>query len=142
VETFKKGEDSDISSFFRKLDENDVETIQGIIDFYYDSFIEDISKGRKLSKEDAEKIAKGKVWMGSDAFNKRLVDEIGGLYQALIYAKKKGRLDKRFKLVYYSVPGSYSIDVLVSRSIVEYLEVNLTSLLGFDDELQDLEIKY
>ncbi|HEY3249565.1 MAG TPA: signal peptide peptidase SppA [Ignavibacteria bacterium] len=142
VEIFKRGEDSDIGSFFRKLDTEDVETIQGIIDFYYDRFIEAVADGRKLSKQEAEEVAKGRVWLGTDAFNKKLVDEIGGLYQAIIYAKKKTNMGKRYKLVYYAVPGGNTINELVSKSIVQYIQTNLLELIGFDEENQDLEIKY
>jgi len=142
VEIFKRGENSDIGSFFRKLDEEDIEIIQGIIDFYYDRFIEAISEGRKISKQDAEEIAQGRIWLGSNAFNKKLVDEIGGLYQAVIYAKKISGLDKRYKIVYYAVPGGSTINEIVSKSIAEYIQSNLLNMLGFDEDEQGLEIKY
>ena len=142
VEIFKRGENSDIGSFFRKLDEEDVEIIQGIIDFYYGRFIDAISEGRKISRQEAEEIAQGRIWMGSDAFNKKLVDEIGGLYQAVIYAKKISGIDKRHKIVYYAVPGGSTINEIVSKSIAEYIQSTLLDMLGFDEEEPGLEIKY
>lgn len=142
VEIFKRGEDSDIGSFFRKLDESDIEIIQGIIDYYYDRFVEAVADGRKISKQEAEEVAKGRVWLGTDAFNKNLVDEIGGLYRAVIYAKSKLHLDKRYKLVYYAVPGGNTVNELVSKSIVQYIQTNLLEMIGFDEEEQNLEIKY
>ena len=143
VEIFKRGESSDIGSFFRKLDEEDIEIIQGIIDFYYDRFIQAVADGRKLSKEEANQIAKGRVWLGTDAFSKKLVDQIGGLYEAIIYAKKKSHIDtKRYKLVYYAVPGGNTVNELVTESIVKYIQVNLFNMIGFDEEEQGLEIKY
>jgi protease IV len=144
VEIFKRGESSDISSFYKKLNDEDVEIIQGIIDFYYDRFIDAVSEGRKMSKEEAEQFAKGRVWLGTDAFNKKLVDEVGGLYQAIIYAKKKSRIDQnRYNLVYYAVPGGNTVNDLVTQSIVQYLQTNLLNLLGAgSEEEQGLEIKY
>jgi len=143
VEIFKRGENSDIGSFYRKLNEEDVEIIQGIIDFYYDRFIETVSKGRKLTKDEAEQFAKGRVWLGTDAFSKKLVDEIGGLYQAINYAKKKSKIDsKRYNLVYYAVPGGNTVNDLVTQSVLQYLQTNLLNMVWPDEEEQGIEIKY
>jgi protease IV len=134
IENFKRGENSDIGTFYRKLDEKEMEIIQGIIDHYYDRFISAITEGRKLTREEAEQVAQGRVWLGTDAFNKRLVDEIGGLYEAIKYAKKKSKLGKRYKLVYYAE--------IVTSSLVKYLESGFTKLLGFGEDEDGLEIKY
>jgi protease-4 len=142
IENFKRGENSDIGTFYRKLDEREMEIIQGIIDHYYNSFISAISDGRKLTKEEAEQVAQGRVWMGSDAFSKKLVDEIGGLYEAIKYAKKKSKLGSRYKLVYYSVPGGNTINEIVTSSLIKYLQSNFTKLLGFDEDDDGMEIKY
>jgi protease-4 len=140
VETFKRGENSDIGTLYRKLDTQEIEIIQGLIDYYYDRFIEAITKGRHLTKEEVEQVAQGRVWLGTDAFNKRLVDEIGGLYDALNYAKKQSGLGKRYKITYYAVPGGNSMDDLVTGSIMKYFQKNLLDLFGFGED-QDIEIK-
>jgi protease-4 len=80
IETYKRGENSDIGTFARELNLQEREIIQGIIDFYYDRFIEAVSEGRKLTKEEAQQIAQGRVWLGTDAFNKGLVT-VGGCRQ-------------------------------------------------------------
>jgi protease-4 len=142
VENFKRGENSDIGSFFKKLDEKEIEIIQGIIDFYYDRFISAVSEGRNMTKEEAEQVAQGRVWLGSDAFSKKLVDEIGGLYETILYAKKKSNISSRYKLVYYAVPGGNTINDIVTSSILKYLQVNMVNLLGFGEDKDGLEIKY
>jgi len=143
VENFKRGENSDIGTFFRKLDEKEIEIIQGIIDYYYDRFILAITEGRDMTKQEAEEVAQGRVWLGTDAFNKKLVDEIGGLYEAVKYARKTARIGDRYKLVYYSVPGGNTINDIVTSSLISYLQTNILKLTGFDGEDDDgLEIKY
>jgi ClpP class serine protease len=124
---------------FKKLDAREIEIIQGIVDFYYDKFVSDVARRRKLTTEEAEQVAQGKVWLGTDAFNKRLVDEIGGLYEAIKYAKKKSNLGTRFKIVYYAVPGGSTISQLVTSSVLKYFEKNLMELLGMDED-KDIEI--
>jgi len=140
VETYKRGENSDINTFTKKLSKRDIEIVQGIIDFYYDKFIDAVTEGRKLTKEEAESVAQGRVWLGTDAFNKNLVDEIGGLYETIKYAKKIGRLGNRYKLVYYAVPGGNSINEIVTVSIVQYLQENLAKFLGFNNDV--IDVKY
>ena len=140
VETFKRGENSDIGTMYRKLDAQEIEIIQGLIDYYYDRFIEAITEGRHLTKEEVEQVAQGRVWLGTDAFNKRLVDEIGGLYDALNYAKKESGLGKRYQITYYAVPGGSTVDDLVTGSIVKYFQKNLLNLFGFGED-QDIEVK-
>jgi protease IV len=142
IETFKRGENSDMISLVRELNDREKEIIQGIIDFYYERFISAIEKGRNLSKEEAGQVAQGRVWLGTDAFNKRLVDELGGLYEAVKYAKMEGKLGSRFKLVYYAVPGGDAISEIVTTSLIHYLQQNLIKMLGFDDKDDFLDINY
>ena len=140
VETYKRGENSDINTITRKLNKQELEIMQGIVDYYYDRFIDAVTEGRKLTREEAERIAQGRVWLGTDAFNKHLVDEIGGLYETIKYAKKVGKLGNRYKLVYYAVPGGNKINEIVTASVVQYFQKNLLKLLGFDKDI--INVKY
>jgi protease-4 len=142
VENFKRGEFSDISSIYKPVSEKEIEIIQGMIDYYYDNFITAVSEGRKITKEEADKVAQGRVWLGSDAFNKQLVDEIGGLYDAVSYAKRQNKIGNRFKLTYYAVPGGETINQIVTTSVLQYFENSLTKLFGLDDEDDGIDIKY
>lgn len=53
---------------------------------YYESFVGFVANERKISKEEAEKAAKGRVWLGVDAKRLKLIDELGGLHEALHFA--------------------------------------------------------
>ncbi len=54
----------------------------------YDKFLIKVAEGRNLSKEDVDKIGRGRVWTGNQAKERGLVDEIGGLSRALELAKE------------------------------------------------------
>ncbi len=143
VENFKRGDNSDIGSFYKELDAAEIEIIQGIIDYYYDRFTSAVSEGRNLTRDEVEQIAQGRVWLGSDAYNKKLVDEIGGLYEALKYAKKKSGLSGRYKIVYYAVPGGNKMNEIMTSSVIGYFQSHLIDMLGIDETNSDgLEIKY
>lgn len=59
------------------------------IDRYYKQFKGVVADGRDLSLEAVEDIGQGRVWTGQQAKGNGLVDEIGGLYRALAYAKRE-----------------------------------------------------
>ncbi|PRM09978.1 Protease 4 [Haemophilus influenzae] len=58
------------------------------IEHGYDRFLEIVSKGRQLSKIQVDKLAQGQVWLGSDAFQNGLVDEIGSFNEAVNKAEQ------------------------------------------------------
>ena len=62
--------------------------VRKILQDYYDSFKAGVSEGRKLSLEEVEKIAQGRVWSGERAARLGLVDELGGMDVALRWAKQ------------------------------------------------------
>ena len=54
----------------------------------YSTFLERVATGRNMSVEEVDKVAQGRVWSGSDAYNIGLVDSLGGLEEAVAYAAK------------------------------------------------------
>ncbi|MER5645595.1 signal peptide peptidase SppA [Streptosporangium sp. NPDC002524] len=62
------------------------------LDRVYDDFVNKVAEGRGLSRERAHELAKGRVWTGADALESGLVDELGGLEDALALARKKAGL--------------------------------------------------
>lgn len=57
--------------------------MQAMIEHGYHQFIEGVAGGRKLSVEQVEQLARGRVWSGADALDLGLVDQLGGLDDAL-----------------------------------------------------------
>ncbi len=64
------------------------------LDRVYDDFTAKVSLGRKLSREEVEKIAKGRIWTGEDAKSLGLVDELGGFPSALRLVRTAARLQE------------------------------------------------
>ncbi len=57
-------------------------------------FVGRVSEGRGIDEAEVRRIAEGRVWVGSKAVELKLVDEIGGLQQALAAMLKECRLDR------------------------------------------------
>jgi len=66
-------------------DETDEERAkeQAIVDAFYDAFVERVAKGRHLTEERARELATGEIWLGDQAKELGLVDEIGDLERAV-----------------------------------------------------------
>ena len=76
-------------SMYHEYSKEEKKRVQSMMDEVYVDFKEKVSKGRKLDLEKVEEIAKGRVWTGVQALENGLVDEIGGLTEALEYTKKQ-----------------------------------------------------
>jgi protease IV len=59
---------------------------------YYDQFVPKVAKGRNKSVEEVDSLGQGRVWMGSQAKERGLVDEFGGLERAIAVAKQLANL--------------------------------------------------
>jgi len=90
-------------SLNNELTEEERAIIQKEIDDIYYSFINKVALGRDgLNKEDVDQIARGRVWSGKDALNNNLVDQLGGLDDAIQYAAEKtGINEKNIQLQFF-----------------------------------------
>ncbi len=59
------------------------------IDAFYDDFISEVARSRKLEKARVDEVARGRVWSGLDAKERGLVDTLGGLAQAVAAARTR-----------------------------------------------------
>ncbi|HUJ27974.1 MAG TPA: signal peptide peptidase SppA [Myxococcales bacterium] len=84
--TFKSGKYKDTLSPFRPVQETDKEEIQGLSDDVYGQFVEAVAKGRNLPEAKVREIAEGRVYTGRQAKELKLVDELGGLDDAVAAA--------------------------------------------------------
>jgi protease IV len=89
VETVKFGKYADMGTANRALTPAEEAIVQKFVDRIYNDFITKVSEGRKLTPEQVDSIAQGRVWSGSDAKRIGLVDEFGGLDKAIEIAAEK-----------------------------------------------------
>ena len=84
---------ADMGSMTRKLNRQEVAAFQEQVEMIYDHFINIVAEGRGMTPERVDEIAQGRVWCGSEALDINLVNEIGGLKEALDYAAVSAGLD-------------------------------------------------
>ncbi len=80
-------------TLFRPLDETNREVIQESIERVYTTFVNRVATGRKMTFEQVDEIAQGRVWTGEQAVKIGLVDEIGGIDEAIKHAASLAKVD-------------------------------------------------
>ena len=77
---------SDMYGMMRPLDKAEFDYMQASVENIYDEFTSLVAEGRDMTVEAVDAIAQGRVWTGSDALGIGLVDEIGTIEDAILYA--------------------------------------------------------
>jgi protease-4 len=83
TETVNTNENSDFPSVYRPMEIYEKEVMQMTIEKIYSDFLDKVATGRKKTKESVDSIGQGRVWIGTSALELGLVDEIGGLMDAI-----------------------------------------------------------
>ncbi|MBK8499663.1 MAG: signal peptide peptidase SppA [Flavobacteriales bacterium] len=83
---------ADMMTTSRALTAQEKRIIQGYVDEFYEGFVARVSEGRKLTKEQVDAVGQGRVWTGVDAKERGLVDELGGLEDAVKAAAELANL--------------------------------------------------
>jgi protease IV len=84
----------------KKLTEEEMLIVQEEVEFIYKEFLQRVAEGRGMTTEAVNVIARGRVWTGTDALRIGLVDEIGGIKDAVKYAAKQAGV-KDVKIKYW-----------------------------------------
>jgi protease IV len=97
-DTAKTGAFSDFETVSRPKTQQELDLAQARVNDLYGKFLDKVSESRHIPRgadtdpNSIDAIAQGRVWPGSEALNLKLVDEIGGLENAITYAAKKAGL--------------------------------------------------
>lgn len=89
---------SDLGSVVRPMSGQEKQIIQAQVEDIYNTFVDHVAKGRKMTSAQVDSIGQGRVWAGVDAKNIGLVDEIGGLDKAIEIAAGLAKL-KEYRIV-------------------------------------------
>ncbi len=97
-DTVKTGAMADMNTIARPKTEAEMALLQGIVDKTYQDFLTLVSDSRGLPVSAVNDIAQGRVWSGKRGAELGLVDEIGGLSEAIAYAAREADLTKNFSI--------------------------------------------
>jgi protease-4 len=130
----------------KNFDALEATKIQQAIDKIYLSFKSVVAKGRKMNLDSVESIAQGRVWSGARAKELKLVDEIGGLKEAIAYTAKSNSLEaanyffyNKRKSEFAMLMEEFSSEDAKSSIEEKYFKSKLGSYAKYYDMLKSFE---
>ena len=112
------GENSSILSINHKFSAEEKKMFNKSLDRVYKDFTQKVMQARNFDEKRIDEIARGRVWLGKDAFNVGLVDALGSIDVAILKAKQLAdiKIDEYVSLVYYPRKQSFQ------EKLAKYLE--------------------
>jgi protease-4 len=99
LEAVERGARAGLLSATQGMSAAERAAVQASMQAIYGAFVERVAEGRKLSTEQVEKVAQGRVWSGARAQESGLVDSIGGPLEALGELRRRARLGDTERVV-------------------------------------------
>ncbi len=130
-EIISRGKYAGLDSEYQPLDDATRAKLRGQIEEFYKGFVTRVAEGRRRKYEEMEPLAQGRVWLGSQAKQNGLVDELGGLDKAIEILKKKANipLNDGVALVTYPPKRSLLEVLMSSRDDSATVEMKIQSTL-------------
>lgn len=116
-ETLTRGHFADIDTDYAPLNDEQRAKLRRELDVFYKGFVQRVADGRKRKYEEVEPLAQGRVWMGSQAKQNGLIDDLGGLDRAIELVKQRAKIAASDKITLVTFPARRTLfDLLWNRS--------------------------
>ncbi len=122
----KSGEFKDLGSPFRKLGDKERQLLQKLVDELHQQFVSDTSQARNIEMKTMGEIADGRVYTGQTAKDLNLVDRLGNLDDAVVWAAELAGMDQEPVPVY---PKDNPISVLRKITQVLFKDLNISGTI-------------
>lgn len=114
----------------RHFNATEATAIQNYVNRGYVLFRQRVAEGRKMKTAQVEDVAQGRVWLGTDALRLKLVDQLGGLEEAMAKAAQLAKL-KKYHAEEYPLVGSFLEQLLnQAENHNNYLDSHMRMVLG------------
>lgn len=103
-ESIRRGAHAEYESLFSPFSQAEAGHLERQLqEFYREDFVKKVADGRKMSEEAVDAVGRGRIWSGYRAKSHELVDEIGGLSEAIEEARKLAQIPdrKKIRLLHY-----------------------------------------
>jgi protease-4 len=137
-ETLKRGKRADILSSDRAFTEEEKAVLLDRLTRSYKLFTSRVAEGRKMSQEEVDTVAQGRVWIGSDAKERKLVDQLGGLLEAIEEARTRAGLEEGDSVEIVELPRSSFLPAIVGKVQAMVSDSPDPSLVGLFPPIVDL----
>jgi protease-4 len=104
-----RGPHADLYSMTDPWDASERARVEALVEDTYVRFKAIVAEGRGMSDEEVEQVARGRVWSGTDAKDVGLIDQFGGLYQAIEDARARANIPEHHELGLATYQGETSL---------------------------------
>lgn len=125
----KTNEHADFGTMSRSINEDEMAILDKYITRGYDLFLSRVSEGRKMNKANVDSVAQGRVWLGQDAIKQKLVDQLGGIDDAVKKAAELAKV-KEYHHVVYPAQEEFSFKMLAEEKGKGILDEELRATFG------------
>jgi protease IV len=126
-----RGKNADIDSDYHPLTDAGREKLQESLEEFYKGFVGKAAASRKKTYAELDALAQGRVWLGSQAKQNGLVDDLGGLDKAVELVKQKAGIPASEKIRLVPYPGRRSIfDELLRATTDTTVDSKMKQLFG------------
>jgi protease-4 len=127
-----RGKYADIDSAYVPLSDAERQKLTGQIDAFYRAFVSRVAEGRKKPFDRIESLAQGRVWVGAQAKENGLVDQLGGLDRAIEVLKQQAHMSPSDRITLVPYPGRRSVfDLLYNRADpTAEIRIQMEKILG------------
>ena len=122
-DTLTRGKMADIDSETIPLSDAAKQKLHESIETTYKAFVTQVAAARKKSYDQIDPLAQGRVWMGAQAHNNGLVDELGGLDEAVSLIRQKAHLPPNGATNLILYPPRRSLFEILTQSSPEAIEL-------------------
>lgn len=114
-ETSRRGAHADMESYLRPYTDEERARVRDKLRYYYARFVNTVARGRGLTAEQVDAVGRGHVWTGAQAKEHHLVDQFGGVVDAVIEAKRRAGLgiEERAEIVMLPVEPESLVERLL-----------------------------
>jgi protease-4 len=126
-ETLKSGKFKDMASPDRPLTEEEREILENILQEIHLQFKQDVAEERQLREDELEKVADGRIFTGEQAFELKLVDQLGGLQTAIEVAGGLAGIEGEPEVVEKYKKRGHWMQRFIESSVTNFKELLLQS---------------
>ena len=140
TETVNTNSNSDFPSIFRPMNSLEQQVMQKSIENIYSDFVSRVSEGRKMRTAFVDSIGQGRVWSGNRAKELGLIDEMGGLHDAIKGAAELAKIDKYSIREFPVIEDPYTkiISGLTGEIRMKILDKELGEYARYYSEIKEL----
>lgn len=125
----KTNKNSGFGTMSRPFNETEMNYLSAYIDRGYKLFRQRVADGRHMTTGQVEKIAQGHVWLGEDALKIKLVDQLGGVDDAVAKAAKLAKVSEYYTSA-YPAKADWMEQILNQTSSGSYIDNQMRQAMG------------